>query len=131
MSRVTELAPIVLEESDRDAVAASIVIHLGEEVVSLVRVALERLDMTDAPVEVALGGGLMQSGHDRLIGEIRARVREIAPAAKVHATRSPPIVGAALLGLDELTASAEAHDRLRRELGRLFDRIEDGRRTGA
>jgi hypothetical protein len=34
----------------------------------------------------------------------------------VHATAEPPIVGAALLGLDELGAGGEAQARVRREL---------------
>jgi hypothetical protein len=44
-------------------------------------------------------------------------------------TDSPPIVGAALLGLDELAADAHAQARLRRELGDVFARMEDGRRN--
>jgi hypothetical protein len=44
-------------------------------------------------------------------------------------TDSPPIVGAALLGLDELEADAGAHARLREELGDAFARMENGRRN--
>src|SRR5439155_22694439 len=109
-----------------DPVAASIVARLAEEVVVLIRVALERLGMTNAPVEVVLGGGLMQSGDARLISAVEAGLEEVAPAAAVHVTSSPPVVGAALLGLDELEAGAEAQDRARRELGELFGRIEGG-----
>jgi len=131
MSRVMELAPVVLDESGRDGVAASIVAHLSDEVVALVRVALQRLDLVDSPVEVLLGGGLMQSGDRRLIEGVRSGLREIAPAATVHVTRSPPVVGAALFGLDELAAGVEAQDRLRRELGVLVARVEDEGRQRA
>src|SRR5204863_29440 len=82
-------------EADHDAVAAAIVEQLAAEVVTMVRVTLERLDLTGEPVEVALGGGLMQSGDSRLIGAIEAGLREIAPAATLHVTSTPPIVGAA------------------------------------
>jgi len=127
-SRVLELAPVVLAEAGEDAVAASILDRLAEEMVALARVALARLELTAAPVEVLLGGGLTRSGDGRLIRAVEDRLQEVAPAATVHATSSPPIVGAALLGLDELEASAEAQSRLRREIGDLVARIEGGRK---
>jgi hypothetical protein len=121
---VVELAPIVLAEAGQDAVAASILGRLTDEVVALVRVALERLELTDTPVEILLGGGLTRSGDGRLVGAVEAGLDEVAPAATVHVTSSPPIVGAALLGLDELQAGAAAQTRLRQELGNLAARIE-------
>jgi len=123
--RVVELAPVVFAEAARDAVAASIVERLAKEVVTMIRVTLERLELRGEPVEVALGGGLMQSGNPALIGAIEAGVKEIAPAATVHVTGSPPVIGAALLGLDELEAGAEAQERLRRELTEVFAGVEN------
>lgn len=118
--RAVELAPVVFAEAPNDAVAAGIVDRLAEEVVCLIRVALERLDMTDAPAEVVLGGGLLQSGDARLIGGIESAIHAIAPNAQVHAPSSPPVVGAALLGLEELGAGGEAQERARRELEERF-----------
>jgi N-acetylglucosamine kinase-like BadF-type ATPase len=111
-----ELAPIVFAEAEHDPVAAAIVEQLAEEVVTMVRVTLERLGLTEEPVEVALGGGLMQSGDIRLIGAVEVGLRLVAPAATLHVTGSPPIVGAALLGLDEIGADALALARAREEL---------------
>jgi N-acetylglucosamine kinase-like BadF-type ATPase len=132
--RVVELAPVVFAEAGRDAVAAAIVDRLAEEIVTMIRVTLERLELTGEPVEIALGGGLMQSGDPGLIGAIKAGVKEIAPSATVHVTSSPPIVGAALLGLDELEAGPEAQERLRRELAEAFPGVKnpqsgDGRKA--
>jgi len=118
--RVTELAPVVFAEAGHDAVAAEIVDRLAEEIVTMIRVTLERLSLTNEPVEVALGGGLMQARDERLIDAIEAGVKKIAPAATVGVTSSPPIVGAALLGLDELGAGGEAQQRLRDELAAKF-----------
>lgn len=118
--RVIELAPVVLAEAAHDGVAGAIVDRLADEVVALIRVALERLELTGAPVEVVLGGGLLQSGDERLVGAIRAGLRTVAPAGTAHVTSSPPIVGAALLGLDALQAGGEAHARARREFGALL-----------
>jgi N-acetylglucosamine kinase-like BadF-type ATPase len=126
LSRVVELAPVVLAEAATDAVAGSIVERLGEEVVALVRVVLLRLRLTGAPVEVVLGGGLFRSGDSRLTTAVQRAVGDIAPDAVVHAVSPPPIVGAALLGLDELGAGPGAEARLRRELGAAFEHLGDG-----
>jgi N-acetylglucosamine kinase-like BadF-type ATPase len=122
--QVVELAPVVFAEAARDPIAAGIVVHLAQEIVVLIRVALERLGLTDAPVEVVLGGGLIQSGDERLIGAVESALEEIAPKATVHPTSSPPVVGAALLGLDELGAGADAQTRARKELSDTFTQME-------
>jgi len=121
--RVAELAPVVFAEAETDPVAASIVGRLAKEVVAMIRVTLDRLEMMNAPAEVVLGGGLIQSGDSRLIGAIESALLEIAPEAQVHATSSPPVLGAALLGLDELGVDLETQERARRELGSSFGRI--------
>jgi N-acetylglucosamine kinase-like BadF-type ATPase len=125
-----DLAPVVFAEAEHDPVAAAIVEQLAEEVVTMVRVTLERLGLTEEPVEVALGGGLMQSGDIRLIGAVEVGLRLVAPAATLHVTGSPPIVGAALLGLDQLGAGAQAQQRLREELAERFTRIETPQSVG-
>ena len=104
--RVIELAPLVLSSAGSDSVAA--------EIVALAGAALARLDLTDEPVEVLLGGGLLHSGDGRLLAAIEDGLHEIGPALTVRVTDSPPIVGAALLALDELGAGPDAQARLRR-----------------
>ena len=125
--RVIELAPVVFREADHDPVAAQIVDRLASEVVALARVSLERLDLTNEPTEVLLGGGLLRAGDGRLLAAIDAGMREVAPAVSVRATASPPIVGAALLGLDELGAGPEAQTRVRAELGAAVEEVEGSR----
>src|SRR5262249_46799467 len=125
--RVVELAPLVLAEADRDAVAGGIVDRLADEVVALARAALERLELTDGGAEVLLGGGLLQAGDGRLLGAIGAGLREVGRALVVTPVGSPPIVGAALLALDEIGASTEAQARVREELGAAMD---DEQRVG-
>ena len=114
--RAIELAPLVLESAEDDAVAAEIVQRLAEEIVTMARVSLERLGLTDEPTEVVLGGGLFQSGNGHLLGAVEAGLRAVSPSISVHPPAAPPIAGAALLALDELGASPEAHERARREL---------------
>src|SRR5207247_4438196 len=67
MRRLEELPPIVFSAAADDSVAAEIVDRLASEIVALARVAIERLDLAHEPVEVLLGGGLLQGGDGRLI----------------------------------------------------------------
>ena len=121
---VLELSPLVFAEADRDDVAAGIVDRLAEEVVALARAALIRLDLTGEPVEVVLGGGLLKSAQGRVLDAIAAGLAEVGPAIQVHPTGSAPVVGAALLGLDELGAGAEAQARARAELTEAVERSQ-------
>jgi N-acetylglucosamine kinase-like BadF-type ATPase len=114
--RLEELPPVVFADAQEDAVAAEIVDRLAAEVVALARVALERLELQRVPAEVLLGGGLLQATNGRLLGAIETGLYETAPAAVVRQAASPPIVGAALLALDEIGANRDAQERLRSEL---------------
>jgi N-acetylglucosamine kinase-like BadF-type ATPase len=129
MRRITEVAPVVVAESRSDAVAGSIMDRLADEIAALVRVALVRLSLTEEPAEVLLGGGLIDATDGALVDAVARRTAELAPAATVTSTSSPPIVGAALLGLDELGADVAARERLRFELGARFAGI--GREAGS
>ena len=71
-NRLGELPRAVFAEAGRDEVAAEIVQRLADEVVALARVALERLELTDEPVEVLLGGGLLRPGNGTLESAIEA-----------------------------------------------------------
>jgi N-acetylglucosamine kinase-like BadF-type ATPase len=115
--RLVELPPVVFAEAERDPVAAAILERLASEIVAMARVALERLELANEPVEVLLGGGLIQSGDGRLGAAVEHELHRLAPKVSVSATSSPPIVGAALLGLDELgDPPPEAQRRVRVEL---------------
>ena len=124
LRRVTELPPVVFAEADHDAVAAEIVARVAAEVATLAHVALQRLELEQEPTELLLGGGLLQSADGRLADAIEAQLRKVAPVLRVRKARSAPIVGAALLGLDELGAGQEAQERLREELGAAIQRLE-------
>jgi N-acetylglucosamine kinase-like BadF-type ATPase len=124
--RVAELPPVVFREAAHDAVAAEIVSRLADEVVSMARVALERLELASQPVEVLLGGGLLRPANGTLEAAIAAGLREVGRKITVRNTESPPIVGAALLGLDEIGASPDAQARARGELMDAVAALEDG-----
>jgi N-acetylglucosamine kinase-like BadF-type ATPase len=109
------LAPLVLEQAERDAAAGAIVDRLADEVATMATTALRRLGLGGADVPVVLGGGILQSGNARLLGAIEERLAAVGASPRLLS--SPPIVGSALLGLDELGASTDAHRRVRDELG--------------
>jgi hypothetical protein len=108
--RVIELPRVVFAEAAEDAVAAAIISRLADEVVALARAALTRLELTQEPVEVVLGGGLLQAADGPLSGKIAAGLAAVGPHITVRAAASSPVVGAALLGLDELAAPPEAQN---------------------
>jgi N-acetylglucosamine kinase-like BadF-type ATPase len=114
--RLLELSPVVYAEAGRDEVAAGIVDRLAAEVVAMARTALDRLDL-HGEVDVLLGGGLLQGEDSRVVTLIRSGL----PGVPVRVTGSPPIVGAALLALDELGANGDAQARVRHELSEVID----------
>ena len=124
--RLVELAPIVLAEATHDSVARGLFDRLVTEIVALARVAMTRLDLLDGPVEILLGGGLLRSDQGDLAAAVAGEVRTVAAHADVRVIGSPPIVGAALLALDQLDADDDARTRVRRELDNAIADLEQG-----
>jgi N-acetylglucosamine kinase-like BadF-type ATPase len=121
--RLNELAPVVLAEATRDPVAAEIVDRLKAEMTNLIRVTIARLGLNRQPFEVVLGGGMFRADGEDLVQAVTQAVGELAPDASVKALDAHPIVGAALLALDELNAEAAAKERVRQSLAAAIDRI--------
>ncbi len=96
-----------------DEIAFGLVRRQAEEVVVMAEVAMRRLDLLTEPVDVILGGGVLTAGHRQLTDQIEQDLKAVAPLAVARVVRTPPVVGAALLGLDHTGAPAAAHARLR------------------
>jgi N-acetylglucosamine kinase-like BadF-type ATPase len=120
--RIGELAPLVLGAARADDVASGIAERLASEVIAFVRVTLERLELTGERVDVVLGGGLFQNNGGWLVERVARGLASVAPHASVQLVDAPPVVGAALLGLDELDAPRQAKERARRELSEAVAR---------
>ncbi|MFF9910338.1 N-acetylglucosamine kinase [Streptomyces sp. NPDC013457] len=109
-----ELTPVLFRTSaEGDAVARSLVRRLAEEVVTLSAVALGRLGLLDEEAPVMLGGSVLAARHPELDGLIAELLAVKAPKAVVGVVVAPPVLGAALLALDEAAAPPEAAARLR------------------
>ena len=105
--RLVELAPLVFAEAAADPVAGAIVDRLAVEIVALAAAALARLGLQTEAVDVVLGGGLIQAGDERLLRAVDDGLRAVDPRAEVRPTQLAPVVGAALLGLDEARVRPE------------------------
>jgi N-acetylglucosamine kinase-like BadF-type ATPase len=99
--------------TDGDPTAVGIVRRQAEEVVALAVAAMRRLDVLDESFDVVLGGGVLTAGHDLLMDEIHRLLGQAAPLASTRVVRTPPVIGAALLGLDRIGAPRSARARLR------------------
>ena len=114
--RAIDLAPLVIAEAAHDAVAAAIVDRLAAEIVAFARVAILRLGLQDQPVEVILGGGLLQNPGSLLTDAVDAGLADVGASITTRSTSARPVLGAALLALDALGAAPEAYGLLRRRL---------------
>ncbi|GGX37002.1 N-acetylglucosamine kinase [Streptomyces chryseus] len=109
-----ELAPVLFAVSAAgDAVARAIVHRQADEVVAMATVALARLDLLEEEAPVVLGGSVLAARHPELDGRVAALMADRAPKAVLRVVTAPPVLGAALLGLDRTSAPEGAAARLR------------------
>ena len=108
-SRIHELVPVLLRVAAAgDGPARAVVERLAEEVFLLARAAYDRLKLRDQPTDVVLGGGVLAARHPLLMEGVSQRLAAHAPRVNLLVVDDPPVVGAALLGLDALGASPDA-----------------------
>lgn len=118
--RLSELAPLVFQAAAKgDGVAREMIDEMGDEIVITVNAAIRRLRVTGLDVHVVLGGGVLQAGDARLIDRIHDGVTKLARKAVILRLTAPPVLGAALIGLDEARAPAAAQKRVRESLTHL------------
>ncbi|HEX5088588.1 MAG TPA: BadF/BadG/BcrA/BcrD ATPase family protein [Nocardioides sp.] len=108
------MTPLLFDVAEGgDQVAADVVRRQAAEVVALAATAIRRLGVLDEPIDVLLGGGVLTAGRRLLLDEIGRGLAVRAPHAVARVVATPPIVGAALLGLDRIGAAPSAAQRLR------------------
>jgi N-acetylglucosamine kinase-like BadF-type ATPase len=118
--RHLEIPPLVFAAaSEGDAVARAIIDKLADEVVAWAGAAIRRLRMQRLDPDVVLAGGMFRADDRAFFARMEAGIAAVAPAATVRRLTAPPLVGAALLGLDRLHAAPTPPDleaRLRADL---------------
>ncbi|MFG3366613.1 N-acetylglucosamine kinase [Streptomyces sp. NPDC090032] len=118
MHRRHELTPVLFATAaDGDPVAHALIDRMGDEVVAMSVVALERLGLLDEETPVLLGGSVLAARHPQLDGRIRQMLAARAPKAVPHVVTARPVLGAALLGLDAVGADEDVHARVRAHFG--------------
>ncbi|RWZ51436.1 N-acetylglucosamine kinase [Labedella phragmitis] len=119
-----QLCPVLFDVAARgDAIAISVVDRQAEEVAVMATTAMRRLDLLTSAVPVVLGGGVLASRDERLVGGASARIAREAPLARVSVVTTPPILGAALRALESAGATATALERFSEAVsGRRWER---------
>lgn len=113
VARCLEMTPLLFDVADAgDPVAVELVLRQAAEVAGLAVAALRRLDLLDEPTPVVLGGGVLTAGHRLLLDAVDELLAEQAPKASTRVVTTPLVIGAGLLGLDHLSAPAQARQRL-------------------
>jgi N-acetylglucosamine kinase-like BadF-type ATPase len=126
--RVMELTPLVFEAAAAgDGTARWILDQQADEVVAWAQAAIRRLRLLSRETDVILGGGVFLADDPDFLGRIEAGLAKVAPRAVARRLQTPPVVGAALLGLDQEGAASRAAGRLRATLS--LDRLDGSSRT--
>jgi N-acetylglucosamine kinase-like BadF-type ATPase len=109
------LVPVLFEVAEHgDHVAVDLLLRQATEIAAMVTVAARRLDLLSAAaVPVVLGGSLMTARSPVLIRAVADQLAGSLNGPDLRIVDVPPVVGAALLGLDHVGAPAGAAARLR------------------
>lgn len=121
-TRLRELSPVIFQAAaGGDAVARSILDRLADEVATMALSIIRRLHLTRRDVDVVLAGGVFRAQDPAFETRIASGIHAEVPLARPHRLDAPPVLGAALLGLDRLggpspTSRREAIARARATL---------------
>jgi N-acetylglucosamine kinase-like BadF-type ATPase len=121
--RLRELPPVVFRAAaGGDAVARSILDRQADELVRMAGAIIGQLSLARRRPDVVLAGGVFAAQDPVFEARIRDGIGALAPGANVHRSEAVPVLGAALLGLDELrdrarVARQAAEARLKASLG--------------
>lgn len=96
--------PILLEEAavNGDAVSLKIWEDYGKTLASFVTARMKKMGMKEEKIEIILSGSIFKCRLPQFIRRVKEEILAYAPNAAVKSAVYEPIVGAVLLGLDEL-----------------------------
>jgi N-acetylglucosamine kinase-like BadF-type ATPase len=110
-------APSVFENAlEGDPVAAGLVEWAGTELGEMVNAVVRQLDFGELSFDVVMIGSMFDGGP-MLLDAMQRKVRTNAPHARFTRLNCPPVVGAALLAMEQagLPVSEAVRERLARE----------------
>jgi N-acetylglucosamine kinase-like BadF-type ATPase len=93
-------APIVFQVAEAgDPVARDLIRWAGCELGNLANAVIRQLEFENLAFDVVLTGGMFRGGS-LLIDPLRETIHEVAPKARLVRLSVPPVLGAALLGME-------------------------------
>jgi N-acetylglucosamine kinase-like BadF-type ATPase len=110
-------APLVFETAARgDPVAVGLVEWAGTELGEMVNAVVRQLDFQDQEFDLVMIGSMFDSGT-ALLDAMRRKVDTLAPRSRYIRLACPPVVGAALLAMEQagIPISEKEKNRLVRE----------------
>lgn len=117
--RLEELAPAVFDAAGAgDRVSRELLDRVADELALMASAIGRRLRVARRPVDVVLVGGVLRTTDPDFHERLAAGIRRGLPMATIQRLAAPPVLGAALLGLDDLgrPRGGAAERRLRSEL---------------
>ena len=97
-------APLVFQAArEGDMVAREVIEWAGGELASLANGVIRQLNFEAIAFDVIMVGSMFNGGS-LLINPMRAAVLEVAPKARLVQLTVPPVVGAVLLGMEQVDA---------------------------
>lgn len=116
-----EVAQIVFEEAAHNEPAALEVLYsFGKSISQYVIGAVRRFDMDPSRFKVILSGGVFKNENPLLYETVCSQIHRAYANIRIEQSFYEPIIGAALMVLDERGAKTdEAHERVKAEARRL------------
>jgi N-acetylglucosamine kinase-like BadF-type ATPase len=98
------MAPVIFRTAQEgDAVARSIIDRLADELAGMASALVRRLRLGRLDPEIVLAGGVFKTDDRPFYDRLEAGIRAAAPHAQLRRLHAPPVLGAALVGLDRLS----------------------------
>ena len=95
-----EAAPIVFQVAEAgDAVARGLIHWAGCELGEIANAVIRQLEFENLAFDVVLAGSMFEGGS-MLIDPMRETIYKLAPQARLVRLRVPPVIGAAILGME-------------------------------
>ncbi|RJQ82623.1 ATPase [Pseudonocardiaceae bacterium YIM PH 21723] len=109
------LVPLLYREAGAgDPVSVRLTDQQADEITVMATVTLRELNLLAEPVKVLLGGGVVTGMPGPFLADVERRIHGMAPKVTIELVAAPPVIGAALLGLDALgLTTPEVETRLR------------------
>jgi N-acetylglucosamine kinase-like BadF-type ATPase len=113
-----EAAPIVFRVAEQgDAVAQGLIHWAGCEIGEMANAVIRQLEFEELSFDVVMTGSMFEGGR-MLIDPMRKTILKLAPKARLVRLNVPPVIGAAILGMEAggLMATHEIRENMKNSI---------------